>query len=305
MRYKAGHFHTYTTQDGLLSDDIGGITCDRKGSVWVLARGTLHQWQAWSERFVALQGQENQYAAPLGFDAESGLWSVDDRALYIFRNGQRRTYPLPATWLRGVRAVAGLDLSRNIWLAAYGAPLLSLVGDHWLTIASQRASKQARGVSKMKTDYRDSQGQLWHGELRIVHGLEPASVIEVPTTTGLVKVEFNALFEDREENIWLSTDGRGLLRLHRQFVRVYSEGLPDPNVYNVYQSRDGTLWFGTWRGGLFHMGSGKNRIYSTADGLASNRIACVYEDRAGVLRVAVQNGLYRVKHDRFETLSGP
>ena len=70
--------------------------------------------------------------------------------------------------------------------------------------------------------------------------------MNLPPGTQPARIAFNALFEDREGNIWLATDGQGLYRVRAQTIHVLSKdhGLPDSNVYPIYQSRDETIWIG-------------------------------------------------------------
>src|SRR5207302_8939846 len=48
--------------------------------------------------------------------------------------------------------------------------------------------------------------------------------------------------------------------------------------------------------------NGKFTTYTTADGLASNRVNAILEDREGVLWVASQYGLHRLRKGRFESV---
>lgn len=45
---------------------------------------------------------------------------------------------------------------------------------------------------------------------------------------------------------------------------------PRPDVFDIHQSRDGSLWFRTWRHGILRFDGRKWRRYTTRDGLASN-----------------------------------
>jgi len=72
------------------------------------------------------------------------------------------------------------------------------------------------------------------------------------------------------------------------------DGLPDRNIYPIYQDRADAIWIGTWNGGLVRFSHGKFITFSTADGLISNRIQSIGEDRDGVLWVATSPGLQRM-----------
>ena len=57
---------------------------------------------------------------------------------------------------------------------------------------------------------------------------------------------------------------------------------------------------GTWKGGLVRFNQGKLRTFSTADGLISDRINSIGEDRDGVLWVATSPGLQTMRNGRFK-----
>ena len=60
-----------------------------------------------------------------------------------------------------------------------------------------------------------------------------------------------SLYKDREENLWIGTDGGGLNRLKRREFQTYTanDGLSHDRATSIYQSRDGSVWIGT-AGGL-------------------------------------------------------
>src|SRR5260370_30846367 len=64
------------------------------------------------------------------------------------------------------------------------------------------------------------------------------------------------------------------------------------------------MWIGTWSGGVSRFRDGKFTNYTTVDGLAANRVNAIMEDRAGVLWVAVEHGLHRMRNGRFDSVNG-
>ena len=58
--------------------------------------------------------------------------------------------------------------------------------------------------------------------------------------------------KDKEGNIWVGTINDGLFRLRPKLFKTYSEqqGLPKKSVYSIFQSRDSTIWVGTFGGGI-------------------------------------------------------
>ena len=307
-QYHRGRFTTYTMRDGLPSNEVAGITGDGRGNLWVIANGFLAQWHAADRRFVVSSRQEDRYSNSLTPDGQAGFWRTDETTLHLFLHCQESRYALPAGWHNGGAAQeeAGVDLNGDIWLASRTGDFARLIDGRWSTILHRRNGKSVQSAQNaFPTNYRDSLGNVWRCEIAWHPGLGVVRYLNLPAGTRPARIAFNTLFEDREGNIWLSTDGEGLYRVRTQTIHVLSkeQGLPDSNVYPIYQSRDDTLWIGTWNGGLTEVRGGKVKIYTTADGLASNRVTAIEEDREGVLWVAVYNGLHRMRNGRFDSVS--
>jgi signal transduction histidine kinase/streptogramin lyase len=294
-------------QDGLLSNNVLGISGDDRGNLWVLTHGYLTQWHGADRRFVPQIREEYRYTDSLTPDGRVGFWRIDETALHLFVHGEQSHYALPAEWPRGAGASAGEDLNKHIWVATGTGQLAQLIDGRWSSLRRRRKARSPYGEQDaFTTDYRDSQGNIWHSEIGWSSGSGVVRYLDLPPGTQPARIAFNTLFEDREGNIWLSTDGQGLYRVRTQTINVYSkeQGLPDRNVYPICQGRDETIWIGTWSGGLCRFRDGKFMTYTTADGLASNRVNAIVEDREGVLWVAVEHGLYRMRNGRFESVSG-
>ena len=67
----------------------------------------------------------------------------------------------------------------------------------------------------------------------------------------LPKMSIGFLCPDQQGGMWVGTN-EGLLRLMPQTIHVFSkaEGLPEDNVYPVYEDRAGHIWAGIWENSL-------------------------------------------------------
>ncbi|MCF2497679.1 hybrid sensor histidine kinase/response regulator [Dyadobacter chenhuakuii] len=108
------------------------------------------------------------------------------------------------------------------------------------------------------------------------------------------------VFEDRQGRIWVGTfqglnlfdpQTKGFRRFHAQYDNP--NALSNNKIQTIQQSRDGSLWIGTLGGGLNQFDPENNRFTSFTEkqGLASNVIYGILEDKKGHLWLSTNNGL--------------
>ena len=140
---------------------------------------------------------------------------------------------------------------------------------------------------EIKAVSKDRQGALWltdldSGENHLLTRRPPEA---------LLTPSYYRLFEDREGNLWIGTEGAGLYRARKQAITVYSEpdGLGGRNIYPIYEDRAGAIWIGAQ--GLSRFSGGTFDNFTSRDGLAAPDLSAIYEDRDGQLWVATVAGL--------------
>jgi ligand-binding sensor domain-containing protein len=75
---------------------------------------------------------------------------------------------------------------------------------------------------------------------------------------------------------------------------------PYLDISALYEDREGNLWIGTQRHGLYRVRKQTVSTYSKADGLVDNNVYPIYEDREGAIWIgAWYRGLSRYKDGRF------
>ncbi|MBO1271005.1 EAL domain-containing protein [Shewanella sp. 4t3-1-2LB] len=130
----------------------------------------------------------------------------------------------------------------------------------------------------------------------------------INSLNGLHQNSIYSLFEDKGGMLWIGTQD-GLqsyngtdfnLFLHDPFR---NDSLSDSFITDIVQSSDGTIWVGTYSGGinLFQPGTGNFRRYGAEQGLKSLQVvemATVGEQ----LWVGTTQGLYRLSNDKSRLL---
>ena len=128
------------------------------------------------------------------------------------------------------------------------------------------------------------------------------TVFDKRNTEQIKDNNIQALFEDREGNLWFGTEGGGLTRFNRGTFTTFSQqdGLPGDIIDAICEDHEGALWIGT-PNGLSRFKDGKFSNYSTKNGLADDSVLAICEDAQGGLWIGTENGLSRFKEGRFST----
>jgi PAS domain S-box-containing protein len=111
---------------------------------------------------------------------------------------------------------------------------------------------------------------------------------------------------DREGNLWIGTNGDGLMRFKDRPIRMFTkaDGLPNNIPMTVLSRRDGSLWVGNNCGGLSVLHGQRFKTYDEREGLANSCVWALAEDNSGELWVGTWGGgLFRFADGHFVQFS--
>ena len=139
-----------------------------------------------------------------------------------------------------------------------------------------------------------STGDMWVGSwpagLTRVHDGRVTAFTKSEGVPGLV----TALAEDRSGNIWVGSHGGVRIFTHGRLE--VPPGLPEaklPVVQVIHQTPDGAMMLGTPKG-VYILAGPNSRWMTTHDGLATDDVRVILEDRAGDTWIGGYGGLTRI-----------
>jgi signal transduction histidine kinase/CheY-like chemotaxis protein/ligand-binding sensor domain-containing protein len=265
------------------------------GGLWVQnAEGRL--WRVVGDRFTEIQGDEKRQLGPvrwIALDTLSRLWIVTGNVLHRIVNGVIEWDVLQIGRWNITSARFFLEPSGRLWILpreggmirlspegrferkfgvddGLSSPVLSMTGDaahgFWLSTED--------GVAFLHND-------------RVQPRIVPLS--------GLVRVRV-----DRNGATWFSSPG-GLSRYYRgKLDKLFpEERLSSSSVQAMFFDREGSLWLGTYRNGLYRIKDSNFANVGAAEGLSSDHVNTAYRDRQQQLWVGTNRGVDRIHPNGF------
>ena len=156
--------------------------------------------------------------------------------------------------------------------------------------------------AEVKVALQDREGNLWVGT--VSYGLsrfDGRTWKTFTTRDGLSGNSVVALLQDRRGRLWIGTS-EGVDLYDGDNIRSLSDE-HTCHVNNFYQNRDGQVWMATLdSGAVCYDGKGWT-FFTTKDGLASDNVRCIHQDREGCLWLATTAGLSRYDGRTWRTFT--
>jgi signal transduction histidine kinase/ligand-binding sensor domain-containing protein len=293
-RYRDGVFQTFGQKEGIPGNVVLGLTGDDLSRIWILTARNVAQWDEAAGKFVDA-GVVSPGARYQPFTWErSGLWSADKAHLICFIDGRSVTYPLPS-WLPGNSIWgAASDGEGTIWIETLNGAHARLARDGTITGPFGR---------DLKTSFADGQGHTWTIDV----GERLTRSMTYTSDGSPATLAFHTIFEDREKNLWLGSEGQGLFRGQPASIHVYSkeQGLIDRNIYPIYQDHEGAVWIGAWHRGLSRFYNGKFTSFPLSEVPNAKLATGIVEDHRGTLWVGTHGGLLVYQGGKFRAATAP
>lgn len=155
-------------------------------------------------------------------------------------------------------------------------------------------------ISTLRFCYFDASGRMWLNTNAGIWRMKDRVIdLKLSEENGLPMEAIQAVFEDRNGNVWFGTEGKGLVRFTGESFVYYNEnsGLRSELIMNVDQDRTGTYWFGTYDKGIMRLDRKGN--FSVID-LDNETVWCSIMDVEGSNWFGTSSGLFRVRDTKVE-----
>jgi len=300
-RFIDGRFRVELNPRGMPYDQINTIFEDSWGDVWVGSReGLIRLTPKSCSVYTKQQGLSHNHVTSVLEDHLGRLWAGTwGGGLNEITEDWVRVYAMtnrPASDL-----ILALCEGRDggVWVGADRGGGLSYLNNQTVIRYTHQNGLPDAPVTAL---HQDRAGELWAGTSRGLYRLSEGRLVW-ESQYGNQRVR--AICEDSAGVLWFGGDG-GLTRRHGgRFENLRAQGaFPPETVSALYAEDDGrTLWVGTAEGGLLRWRYSRFDRYTVQQGLLSNEILGIVEDR-GWLWMASTKGIFRVRKHDLESPGG-
>lgn len=281
-------FHNSQDPGSLSHNSVGAICEDRFGTLWIgtgnyqMGGGGLNRFDRQTKKFIHFvhdpskaNSLSDDWVTSIYEDTYGALWIATNNGLDLFdrssgsfvhyRHDPKNPNSLSGNYVKSICE----DQTGALWIGTWAAGLNRLERSagrfaHWQSDSLKPNALRSNNVVSI---YRDRSGLLWVGT-------SDGGVYKVDQTTG-------RFFGHPKET---------------QPFESLVQSLSGVFVSSVCTDKSGSLWIGTFGAGLkkYTPGAGlvATLLKNREAGMRESNVECIIEDRAGMLWVGTQNGLY-------------
>jgi ligand-binding sensor domain-containing protein/signal transduction histidine kinase len=270
---------------------------DKEENLWVGTRlnGLVRLRKNKFRTYSTDEGIANRQIEAIGESRDGSIWIGTRDGLTRMKNGQtelfRREQGLTSSYIRTIVE----DQQGKLWIGTSDGGLLQY-SDGRFRVLDIRSGLPDNKITATLVDKDDT---LWiaSGE-QIIKWRDRKTDIQ-----RAERYQVNTLvrtMSQKENGIWAGTD-KGLVAINGETLTHYStrNGLPDDRIRTLYTDSRGTLWIGTYGGGLTRYRNGRFHTYTKQQGLPSNSITSIME-KGQQLWIGSREGIFSISRKTIE-----
>ncbi len=285
--------HTYDKTQGLPSNTIYAIDIDIDGNLWIgTKRGLSNFKNGIFNNYTTKNGLINNRILSVYIDENNIKWigtaGGGDKLSQAYFKSYTIDHGLPANYISALFE----DKNDTLWIGTIGGDIVKFANNKFIT----NAVLPEIGYNTIRAIFQDSRGQMWIGSSENLLRISAGSSKKFDATNGLKDTYIRSITEDADGNLWLS-NRKGITSFdpkkeNPQFIYINSlSGIQEPSVWYIFMQSSGAMWVASNGAGIFRLENGVWTNFQEKDGLSSNQVFSICEDKSGQLWFATKNGV--------------
>ncbi|MGB6036450.1 MAG: two-component regulator propeller domain-containing protein, partial [Cryomorphaceae bacterium] len=238
---------------------------------------------------TADDGLPDEYVRSLAFDKAGQLWIGTRSGIAMLKSPQDSISAPDSVFAKLSVSQIRMASNQQMVITTFGNGIFFVDGNSVQNITTDDG---------LKTDFircfeEISAGQYWFASKVGLAKFEDGKIDIYDESKGLSYANIKSLGQDREGNLWIGTDGQGLLRSAGEAFQIYSaqSGLKSDLVMSISDGGDGSLLLGTYDAGISVLKNDTAIDYLFNDLLPSYTVWCMSTSPKGLL-VGTSLGLF-------------
>ncbi|MEM6297818.1 MAG: two-component regulator propeller domain-containing protein [Bacteroidota bacterium] len=159
-----------------------------------------------------------------------------------------------------------------------------------IAVPEEQVASYTRPTPALSRRYRDNHNQ---------------DISYLSVDQGLPSSYITDLLKDRHGNLWMATNGAGVVRYDGEMFQTFgqTQGLSSNYIEDLYEDSEGRIWMAGQVGGVTCFDGRTMKVFDTDSGLASNKAFSITEGKNGELWFGTRDGLSRYANGKFKTFT--
>ena len=283
-------FTVYTTKDGLADNDAKTILIDHKNTIWIgTSKGLVKFFNGKFTKYSIKRDQNSNLVSCLFEDYENNLWIGTYSGLFKYRGNPFVSYGihdgLTNNFIFGILR----DSKGTLWVGSQGGGLFKFENDEFIQY-NKNNGLNANGVNQI---FEYSPGLLWLATDEGLTVYDRIHFTKQNDSSGVWTNSINCIYKDSKNNIWLGGHNKIFKYDGEKFTQYKVNSLSEnAEVWTFVEDKTGTLWTGTYLGGLLKY-TGKEFVECSKQfGLTNDSYLASLMDDDGNLYFGTLDGLW-------------
>ena len=258
-----------------------------RGALWVGTSAGVHEVDLADGKlrntFTRKDGLANEYVFAVGLDWRGQKWfGTNAGGVSRYKDGKWKTFfpmhGLADYWVYSFAKQKNGDFWIGTWA---GVNKVDAKSGKFVTYVKQLVNEWVYGIAV------DGSNRVWFGT--------EGGVSRFDGKQWVAWTHRDGLGAPNTENLPFSAN-TGLGTRSRHDLSVAAEGASTYNpsyVFAILAARDGSVWAGTWGGGVARFDGKSWRNFTASDGLAGNIVYSIAQEPGGALWFGTDNGVSR------------
>ncbi len=275
---------------------INAFLEDHNGTIWISGSPSVYRY-ANNVLTEALDSKASPNSiTAMSQDSQNRIWLATGDGLYLLHPEKPSLEPVHRDGLYLLTSFL-MDVQGNLWAGTERLGLARIQLD-----GSGRPAFSLLGFTAGLTDdnvlslLEDREGSIWIGTASGLDQLRDTKLTTFSTGEGLPTNRTKTAIATRDGAVEVFTDSGGLVRIKNGIVTpfAHNDKLASLSDSALFESRDGSLWLGTWRG-LSRIQGDKVTIYPGDGHFYQNFVSVISEDDEGLIVTNSESLAFRFK----------